>query len=853
MEGLIHSKEAISRRFEAYGRFFVKDDILVQITDSASYVARTAMLTKGHKKIRVVQINTRYDELFGITVPPEKREQQMLGLHAHELLHQILTPFEEIKRRTANLRSYERGRYHKVQNICQDFWIEAAAPSIFAGPILAALVAMIRYSYEAAPNLEETNCADGKHIASEICTALIQIGDRGPVKGHFSCPEAKKVFDEIVPIFEELGNENDKIKAVDLTDEIYAILKPYFDAEDEQKIRERSQMPEGQGNGSDRPDETPKVRVKRPKPEPEPEPEEDQEPEPEETEASEPDEPGETEGESGESGEESESDQPGEPDGDDGDTDEEEEEGPGIEDTEAETGDDSDGETDTSDDTESSSGSDADDGEKAESDTGDDGDKSSGNEADEDESSDNSDNENEVDGDDEGEEPEDDDEGESEDGEDGAETADDSAADDGDPDTSETDEGSDQDTSDKSEDTDDDTDEADEADEDGEDADEPEEDACEDEDESEPDDDMSGGEPDSSAGDDADDNGEADSSDDAGSDNADNTADEADDAEDGEEDDDDFGLTDEEIEKAAEDTARDLDNVEKDIEREKAEEANQTEDDIPEDTPEMIHKNIKVGLDDEEKYEQLLQINADSISLLEKKARAIIRGDRGGKQYAASGGHISIKRIASCERRKDIKINRTAPKNVDDMQIHLLVDESGSMWDRAWDARNCAITLYEAFSRLGIRVAVTGFTSTYDHREEPALSRYYVTEKSPKNSRFTLAQISDRRENYDAHNIASECEIMLKHPASHRLLIVISDGAPVTLRGDLKDPEDLVHDAVCDARKHGIDVMAVAIQPYDKLLYAEMYGKDFVWVDKTEDLVPQTIKVLSDIVRRWRR
>ncbi len=887
MGTLIHTKEAIACRFEAYGRFFVKDNVVVEIRENAGFVAKTALIDQRNGTyLRKVMINTDFDKKLGKEITdPARREFHMLGLEAHELLHQILTPFDEISKRERRLPASERKNYHRTHNLCQDYWIEAASPVIFAGAILAALISTIAFSYEAAPNLETLSSSDGNHIASEVFNALIMVGDRGPVKGHFSCPEAKSVFDRVIPLFEQIGNENNAIRVVDLSDEIFAILRPYFAAERDSRINERSEMPEGRGNGSDRPEATPKVKIKKPAPEPEPEPESDEEEGDESGEERE----GEEEVEDNAGEEQTDEESGNSEEGDTSDEDETSDEGDSSDTSEVESAADqndssdasSDNETPEQDETEDEldeDGSGDESGEEeAEEESVSEGDGESPDDSDTDdnapegasdgdtEEEDNSvdkDDESESDssaggsGNDEGEdgvdnELDDDVDDESEDEADDSETEGDTTEDEeSEEDTSEEDQSSDT-TDDGDETADDEADESDEFDDESDNEESDDVTSKDDADTSKDDSENS----DTTVDEDAADQDECDreTSDDEG-----NCAEEYDDGcEDGDYTDpmdadvpetpepDPFELTEDQIREAMEDTARDLDREQTELERKQAEE-NQDQDmpsggDV---------KHEMAGSGDPWLYNRLLQKCQIPISVLEKKLKAIIKGDRGGKQYASTGGHISVKRLASGELKKDIKINRTAPKQCEDMQVHLLVDESGSMGgEKEKAARECAIILYEAFERLGIKVAVTGFTTDgYD-----IISTHYTTEITPDNAKVALTNISSWDCNCDAHNIAAEVEDMLQRRASHRLLVVISDGDPCYYDCDPKTPEEMVRDAVIDARSRGIDIMAVAIYPNNKLKYAGMYGKDFVWVYDINDLVPQVIKVMADVVRRWRR
>ena len=113
---------------------------------------------------------------------------------------------------------------------------------------------MISWSYKNTPRIEAALTAWG-----QLETALIQIGDEGVLKGHFTIPEAEEVFYKILPLFNETVENPDSAFAVEaakqMTEMARPIWGPMLKADDEQRKlikemmdeleKELSRMPSG--------------------------------------------------------------------------------------------------------------------------------------------------------------------------------------------------------------------------------------------------------------------------------------------------------------------------------------------------------------------------------------------------------------------------------------------------------------------------------------------------------------------------------------------------------------------------------------------------------------------------------
>jgi nitric oxide reductase activation protein len=189
------------------------------------------------------------------------------------------------------------------------------------------------------------------------------------------------------------------------------------------------------------------------------------------------------------------------------------------------------------------------------------------------------------------------------------------------------------------------------------------------------------------------------------------------------------------------------------------------------------------------------------------------------------------------------------------MAVYILIDKSGSMSrNNGRGKRNdqcaaeTAICLCEALRALRIPVYITGFTT----RGSKALHMHYVTWNSPQSDRYTLANFAADDCNYDYYSIMEATRILKKRNAKHKLLIVISDGAPCNVMhgGNRMDPISATATAITEARKT-TDVLGVALNCFDESAYKAMYGKDYITVSTANDMFLPISETIQRIVKSW--
>lgn len=279
----------------------------------------------------------------------------------------------------------------------------------------------------------------------------------------------------------------------------------------------------------------------------------------------------------------------------------------------------------------------------------------------------------------------------------------------------------------------------------------------------------------------------------------------------------------------------------------------QAKGDLLEDTPDVI--NYKADNPNEDRYNDIIQRYAPKIATLTSELRKIFMNDRSRVKTSNHGSRINTKRLVDGKLHSNIMLQRTFPKELDDMAIYLLIDKSGSMSrSNGRGKRNdqcaaeTAICLYEAFRALRVPVYITGFTT----RGSKALHMHYVTWHSPQSDKYTLANFAADDCNYDYYSIMEATRILKKHHAKHKLLIVISDGAPCNPRSGMHnlDGVSATAAAITQARKTTA-VLGVALNCFDEKVYSSMYGKDYITVSTANDMFLPISETIQKIVKSW--
>lgn len=183
-----------------------------------------------------------------------------------------------------------------------------------------------------------------------------------------------------------------------------------------------------------------------------------------------------------------------------------------------------------------------------------------------------------------------------------------------------------------------------------------------------------------------------------------------------------------------------------------------------------------------------------------------------------------------------------------DTVVSVLVDCSGSMsGPPEYHAKVASAVIAEALARCGVPVAITGFTA---NRNGPVIHRRAVRFGGRREGIVALRAWSENRDGYSIRVAARE---LLFRPEEEKILLVLSDGAPMCPPDYLREPA--IQDtalAVREARRSGVRVVGVYFGSGSHSLETErrIFGADIVFVPKIEALPRQLASVLRRVIRQ---
>jgi len=147
----------------------------------------------------------------------------MMGVFAHEDMHQQLTDFTLFENATKKKPVHEQEVFHMICNIVEDPAIEHFASGFFGGKLLDAMYFMVMHVYRQSKPIDEARIASEQFFA-----AMIQYGDGGMLKGEFTFPEARRTFREIIPLFDKAIDSIDSRRRLGYMEQIFEISRPLW-------------------------------------------------------------------------------------------------------------------------------------------------------------------------------------------------------------------------------------------------------------------------------------------------------------------------------------------------------------------------------------------------------------------------------------------------------------------------------------------------------------------------------------------------------------------------------------------------------------------------------------------------
>lgn len=252
----------------------------------------------------------------------------------------------------------------------------------------------------------------------------------------------------------------------------------------------------------------------------------------------------------------------------------------------------------------------------------------------------------------------------------------------------------------------------------------------------------------------------------------------------------------------------------------------------------------------EASYARMIESIADGINFLYNQMKRIINNDAAEREYRGTG-RLSINRL-NCGRMTSRVFERNIdPANKADMCVEILVDESGSMHsDKNWQcAMMCCVGLTEVLAKLHIPTKVIGFTADHDKGYD-VTHHHYMHWLNTKEERMNLMNINAHSNNFDGYSIRYATEMIKRRKEQHKILIIISDGAPACTYYYKKNGIIDTTDAVKQAAKK-VDIIGVGIGNRDTTVWRTMYGSAFIHVKNAKDLLTNIGKEIQNIMRRW--
>lgn len=255
-------------------------------------------------------------------------------------------------------------------------------------------------------------------------------------------------------------------------------------------------------------------------------------------------------------------------------------------------------------------------------------------------------------------------------------------------------------------------------------------------------------------------------------------------------------------------------------------------------------------------YSDIVSEYGTAIQAFAKKLERLFKNQADTKEYR-NAGKLNIKRYSSSKVTARIFDKKVSPKDIDDLSVFVLVDESGSMnthfspenkKTRMDIARETAICFAETFGKLNIPLYVMGFSGE-DHLDVDHY--HYIKWKNTSNARMSLLGIHPKRQNFDAMSINIAHETLKKRHSAHKLLIVLSDGAPYCTVRERSKLFVETKDEIRKTRKDGIDVLGIAIGNSDTKELQTLYGKNFFHTTDVKTVFTGATKEIMKMVQSW--
>lgn len=184
--------------------------------------------------------------------------------------------------------------------------------------------------------------------------------------------------------------------------------------------------------------------------------------------------------------------------------------------------------------------------------------------------------------------------------------------------------------------------------------------------------------------------------------------------------------------------------------------------------------------------------------------------------------------------------NNKLPRDLPDMAIAILVDNSGSMnGQRISAAREAALLIYDFATAIGVPVSVYGHTFT----RKMEFIIFSDFERAGKMDRPRIADMEALSCNHDGMAIEIAANLLNGRSEKYKLLIIISDGQPNAPNyGGAMAAKD-IQSIIKRYRSKNIEFLAAAIGD-DKPMIKEIYGDSYIDISDLSRMPKQMARLV---------
>lgn len=184
------------------------------------------------------------------------------------------------------------------------------------------------------------------------------------------------------------------------------------------------------------------------------------------------------------------------------------------------------------------------------------------------------------------------------------------------------------------------------------------------------------------------------------------------------------------------------------------------------------------------------------------------------------------------------------------MALCVLVDESGSMGfgPRMASARSAALALYLFARECNIPCAVVGHSEQYRATRALELRSYADYDNPDKDDKYRILNLQQRENNRDGAAILACGQRLISRQERTKMMIVISDGAPLADAYNGPSARDDTKASVATLRKNGVIVFGAAIGD-DKEDVHQIYGNGFIDITNLSTMPEQLLQLVKRFVR----